>query len=193
MMKNRIRKMTMKVRVWIVALAGLLMMSVAVPFSASAQTTRETISKGDSTDRLYSLWNEMKSHQIKIYIEHTGLFVEQWQYFYGREIIGVDETTGTFILSPWKRLSSDKYVFNHDNKEFYIPGDYVVFGFSVDIALGTDWPYSAMFWNDPYTKVNNIEIDVSGFVRMVSVSIWVDSLNVYHNENCDSHSPWNPL
>lgn len=151
-----------------------------------------TIDDNNEVDELQKLWDNMKSNKIDVSITQGGVFIEKYQHFYGREIIGIDEKNGTFILSPWRMLGWDRDVIAGDDKSFSIPGDYVAFGFSVDISLGTDWPYSGVFWNDPNTPVDKVYIYVDGFVRSVDVKINVNRETVFEDTNCSSHKQWNP-
>ena len=132
----------------------------------------------------------IKTKQIKVDIYHGGAYLAKISNFYGRKITGINPD-GTYILGNWELLDG------HTNEamgvdEFWISGDYVMFAYSLDIVWGTDFPYSGVFWDDPYTSVNEIEIIHQGLCRNVSVTISVDQKTIYYCYDSPSHSEWKP-
>ena len=68
----------------------------------------------------------------------------------------------------------------------------VSFAYSFDVSLGTDFPYSGVFWNKPDRRVSDIDIELDGEVRTADITIKVDGTTVVNETNCSSHSEWTP-
>ena len=65
--------------------------------------------------------------------------------------------------------------------EILIDDDYVEFGFEFDIYLGTNWPYSDVFWtaeDSAREKVEYIWIEMSGSARYAEIYIYVNDKKV---------------
>lgn len=172
------------------------MMSLAVPFTASADNTTETsasVAGIRSNPNYYQdqveRFEKMQNKQIDVTINHGGYCIAKAVKLYGREAVGVDNN-GNFILGPWHCLDNRTYVDDMDDRTFKLPGTFVEFAFSLDIMWGTDWPYSDVFWNDYDTNVDNIYICFSGMCRKVSVDIQVNGKIVFYDWNCPSHKEW---
>ena len=131
-----------------------------------------------------SKFENMKSRTISIEIKNFGGFSRDKERFYARKVTGVKED-GSFILGGWE-------CFSNPSKNFTLPGNYVHFGYSVDITWGTDFPYSGPFWTKTNTQVDSIRITLSGICRMVYVNIDVNGTCVVNESNCSSHSEWRP-
>ena len=128
---------------------------------------------------------------FKAMIEPTRKY-KSTQTLYGCK--RVTQEDGTTKLGFWEKLKSfassfpEHYVENCD-----IAKDYVEFGFELDIADGTNWPYSGVFWNATDTarkESGNIDISVGGAVRNTTITIKVNKHEVYHDGNCNSHSQY---
>ena len=164
----------------LVLAAMLLCGALIVPASADS----------DIREKQLKRFEEMKNRKIDVEISHSGGYVMKLTKFYAREAIGVDED-GYFILGPWKCLDSDTNtpMFTHN---FQANGTCVAFAYSFDIVWGTDFPFSGVFWNDPWRDVKSVEVRLGGIVRMASCFIKVNDKWVYTCDNCDSHSEWKP-
>ena len=110
---------------------------------------------------------------------------------YARKIIGVNED-GTYQLSPWECISHRYNVSYCEDKQITLPATYIIFGYSFDIAWGTDWPYSKEFWNNANTVAEDIKILITGGTRTPDVVITVNGKDVYKNDNCPAHEQWIP-
>lgn len=133
-------------------------------------------------------YQTMKSKTVQIWIDNTGVFSRKTQKLWARQVTGV-QWDGSFNLGPWE-------CFENCSENFTLPGTYAVFGYSVDITWGTDWPYSGCFWgtNRIYDDelVDLIWIRLYGGCRDVGIHIQVNNRTVYQNRDCDSHSEWIP-
>ena len=129
---------------------------------------------------------------ISYEVDSASAWKEKTQRLMGKRIIGVD-SNGNPKLSGWEEISTDK----GDVKKYNISGAYAEFGFEVDVKLGTDWPYSDVFWRINDGVVSGIKIDTGGPCRNVNVKIEVkkaesDSYStVFEKKNCDSHHRYN--
>lgn len=135
-------------------------------------------------------YEEMKDRKITVTIDQDGLYVLKSSKFYAREIRGVNQD-GSFILGGWECLYSESTVPN-SLKTLQIPGTYAMFAYSCDIAWGTNFPYSGVFWSDINTPVKTIKIWPHGVVRDACMSISVNGKEVFYDFDCDSHSEWHP-
>ena len=136
-------------------------------------------------------FEELKTRQINIEFSHRGLYVANESMLYARKIIGVNED-GTYQLSPWECISHRYNVSYCEDKQITLPATYIIFGYSFDIAWGTDWPYSKEFWNNANTVAEDIKILITGGTRTPDVVITVNGKNVYKNDNCPAHEQWIP-
>ena len=61
---------------------------------------------------------------------------------------------------------------------------YDKFGYSFDVAMGTNWPYSQEFWNNANTAAENIKNVITGGCRTPEILIMVNDKRIYYNDNC---------
>ena len=129
----------------------------------------------------------MKKKTIRVWIDNDGLFCRKSQKLWARKVTGLSYD-GAFMLGPWE-------CFDNCSDNFSLPGTYVMFGYSVDVTLGTDWPYSGCFRGYDQIEgdlVDLIWIKLHGGARCVCITILVNDKVVYYKEDCDSHSEWRP-
>ena len=206
MMKNKLNKITKKARVGIAALAGIMMMSMAAPLTASAQsisTANETATTNSSMDeaarvalceRRMSQYLSLSRIKKKIYFINDGYYHTTNMKLYGRKILAVGYN-GNFILDDWEQLNTTTTLNGGgaDQLTLEVSGKYVAFAFSYDITWGTDYPYSGVFWNDIYnTNWQYININLGGTVRMADIEIKVGNKTVVSETNCSAHREWKP-
>ena len=133
-----------------------------------------------------SHFEELKTKQVNIEFSHRGLSI-----LYARKIVGVNED-GTYQIGPWECISHRSNVCYCEDKQITLPATYVIFGYSFDIAWGTDWPFGQEFWNNVNTTAEDIMIMITGGTRTPDVLIRVNGNTVYKNDNCSAHNQWIP-
>ncbi len=136
-------------------------------------------------------YEELQTRQINIDFYHRGLYVAADSMLYARKIVGVN-ADGTYQLSPWECISCRNNVCYCADKHITLPATYIIFGYSFDVAMGTDWPYSREFWNNANTVAENIKIVITGGCRTPEILIMVNGKRVYYNDNCPEHDQWIP-
>ena len=136
-----------------------------------------------------------KREAMKVKIKISELYTAKTVGFYGRPIIGVNESG--YTLGPWVKLW-DEYS-GRKNIELIIPGKYIAFGFEFDIQTGTDYPYSNVFMdytghdfiNNPHpNQAKTINIETGGTRREASIKIKVDDKVVVDEQKSNSHKPY---
>ena len=144
-----------------------------------------------SYEERYEQFCKLKNTTKTVSINNGGGFYATDIKFYGKKIIDVDPN-GNFILGPWEQLNTQTSVHGMKGKfSFDINGTYVAFAFSYDIAWGTDFPYSGVFWeNIYYTDWKEIKISFSGICRCAFTAIYLDDMRVFYDEGCPSHEEW---
>ena len=130
--------------------------------------------------------------KFKVDINVAGAYNTKTIAFYGRKSLGLNED-GSYKLGGWERLQNweGSWDSHTGDQSFEVLRKYVELGFEFDIASGTDWPYSDMFWSSSKTaneQVNYVYIDFGGARRRVSLKIQVNDRTLYSNDYCDSHS-----
>ena len=136
-------------------------------------------------------YQELQNKQINIDFSHRGLYIAENSILYARKIVGVNKD-GTYQLSPWECISNRTNVCYCQDKHITLPATYIIFGYSFDVAMGTDWPYSREFWNNANTVAENIKIVITGGCRTPEIIITVNGNTIYHNDNCSAHNQWIP-
>ena len=136
-------------------------------------------------------YEEIQNRQVNIDFSHRGLYVAAHSMLYARKIVGVN-ADGTYQLSPWECISHRDNVSYCDDKHITLPATYIIFGYSFDVAMGTNWPYSQEFWNNANTVAENIKIVITGGCRTPEIIITVNGNTIYHNDNCSAHNQWIP-
>lgn len=135
----------------------------------------------DNTDE-YSLRGYGSDGDIRVHLDHYGAYILKSFAFYGRELGG-----------NWVCLKNGKGLYLAE--AFPVSSRYVEFGFEFDIFLGTDWPYSNVFWTAAQTEQEaptDINIEMGGTIRMADIEITVNGKTVVDVTNCDAHNryPW---
>ena len=143
----------------------------------------------------------MRGKKIKIDFSEPTWYDLKSSKLYGRRVVGI-APNGEFLIGDWELLDE-----NTENHFHEVSGDYVAFAYSGDITWGTDFPFSRVFWNEPYRNVSDIRISWGGGVRNASITITVDhnapwwaikGTNLDQQRtgiwdtNCSSHSEWKP-
>ena len=136
-------------------------------------------------------YEKLQSSQVNIEFSQRALYTANESILYARKIVGVNPD-GTFQIGPWECISHRSNVCYCEDKNITLPATYVSFAYSYDIMWGTDWPFSAMFWNSTKEPARNISILISGGVRTPDVLIYVNDRQIYHNDNCSAHNQWIP-
>ena len=124
--------------------------------------------------------------QVSFKTNNGGVFRCKAQKLYGRPITGVDEN-GKLQLGGWVKLMDE----STGDQSRPIDGKYAEFGFSMDVASGTDWPYSGVFWTLDKGAAENIEISWGGGARTVWFKINVNGNEIFSDSNCSSHEEYN--
>ena len=136
-------------------------------------------------------YEEIQNRQVNIDFSHRGLYVAAHSMLYARKIVGVNGD-GTYQISPWECISHRNNVCYCEDKHITLPATYIIFGYSFDVAMGTDWPYSQVFWNNANTVAEKIKIVITGGCRTPEILIMVNDKRVYYNDNCQAHNQWIP-
>ncbi len=174
----------------VIAILTTVLMVLALPITAFAapgglHKPRRTY------EQAVKHFEELKNQQVNIRFSHRGLYVANESILYARQIVGVNED-GTYQIGPWECISHRYNVCYCEDKTITLPATYVIFGYSFDIAWGTDWPYGQEFWNNVNTPAKDIMILITGGTRTPDVLIMVNEKEVYRNENCQAHKQWIP-
>ncbi|MBP5222479.1 MAG: hypothetical protein J6Z35_04875 [Lachnospiraceae bacterium] len=138
--------------------------------------------------------NELLDTDKTIKISNKGVYHAKNVCLYGRRIKSVSES-GEFILGGWEAIDSDHSIggIGIGTTTYTVSGAFVTFAFSFDVAGGTDFPYSGIFWNDIYNNSwEDIDITLGGTCRMADITITVGGKTVVNEENCSSHDEWTP-
>jgi len=168
---------------FIAVLTVLCLLCAVMIFPASADSARR--------EEQLKKYEQMQHSSIHVNIANNGFYHLKSSKLYIRKVIGVDGN-GDFILGGWERVFNRSDVgFDHVD-DVTLSGTAVCFAYSFDITIGTDFPYSGVFWNKPDTQVSDIDIKTSGGVRTASITIQVDGKTVVNESNCSSHSEWTP-
>ena len=205
MMKKTFARITKKVRVGIAALAGIMIMTMAIPHYVSAETihTANETATGSCMDeatrvalceRRMNQYLALSGIKKKIHFLNDGYYHATNMKLYGRKILAVGYN-GDFVLDDWEQLNTTTTLNGGgaDQLTLEISGKYVAFAFSYDITWGTDYPYSGVFWNDIYnTNWHYIDINLGGTVRMADIEIKVGEKTVVNETNCSRHNEWKP-
>ena len=184
--------------------ATITMATVAAPVSA------ETAPAGDTAPYLSSIsgisqdaqakLQEMSQHRITVHLGRSQWFEAKSAKLYGRQVKGFD-ANGNCILGPWELIHDGAKEFHH---KFEIKGTYVMFGYTLDVVWGTDFPYSGVFWDNTNARMNSIYIDYGGGCRNVNIKImavYTEAGDNYKKEkrrevvnerNCSAHKEWKP-
>ena len=126
------------------------------------------------------------SDSMRVIIKNYSGYTLKSVAFYGR-----------FSGGNWHRFYSDTSVYAPSKISFSMSKSWAcnAFGFEFDQKDGTDWPFSGPFWytNDTSSsaKPDEIEITLTGILRMANITIKVDGREVFSDTNCDSHSQYN--
>ena len=159
----------------------LLCAAVMVPAFADSARREEQLKK----------FEEMQHSSIHVTITNCGFYHLKSSKLYVRKVTGVD-SDGNFILGGWEKAYSRNGVGFDSVETVVISGTAVSFAYSFDVSLGTDFPYSGVFWNKPDRRVSDIDIELDGEVRTADITIKVDGTTVVNETNCSSHSEWTP-
>ncbi len=171
---------------------ALITMCLVLAFPLNAYAAPGGLHKPRRTyEQAVEHFEEIKNKQVHIRFSHRGLYVANESILYARKIVGVNED-GTYQLSPWECISHRSNVAYCSDKEITLPATYVIFGYSLDITWGTDWPYSQQFWNNVNTVAEDVRILITGGNRTPDVLIMLNGNTVYKNENCSAHNQWIP-
>lgn len=124
--------------------------------------------------------------EVKFKTNNGGAFRCKSQKLYGRPITGVDDK-GNLQLGGWEKLMDE----STGDQSRTLDGKYAEFGFSFDVASGTDWPYTGVFWTLDKGAAEDIEISWGGAVRNVWVKINVNGNEIFSDSDCSSHDEYN--
>ena len=132
------------------------------------------------------------SGSFPVHIDVAGAYNTNTVAFYGRKSLGRN-SDGTYKLCGWETLRKKEgsWATHIPNQDFTVSNEYVELGFEFDIALGTDWPYSGVFWKSTDTareKINSVLINFGGTNRITTLTIKVNGNKVFHDGNWDKHS-----
>ena len=134
--------------------------------------------------------DQMKRDKIEVSVMNNGYYIAKKAVLYGRKIVDVDEN-GNFILSNWEVIDNRTNMCN-SAKYFTVPANYVCFGYSLDVVLGTDFPFSKVFWSNPDQQLRKLSVQFSGGCRNVNMRIYVNDKLIVDEWNCSSHKEWKP-
>ena len=182
-MKNRMKKVIAIITMCLIL--ALPINTFAAPIINNPNTPHRTY------EEAVKYYEDLKTQQVNIEFSQRALYVANHSYLYARKIVGVNED-GTFQLGPWECISHRYNVCYSEDKQITLPATYVAFGYSYDVSLGTDWPFSQQFWYDTTTPAKDIKIVITGGVRTPEIWIWVNGNIRYFNDNCPAHNQWIP-
>ena len=120
--------------------------------------------------------------EVNFKTNNGGIYRCKAQKLYGRPITGVDEN-GKLQLGGWEKLMDE----STGDQSRKLNGKYAEFGFSMDVAAGTDWPYTGVFWTIDKGAAENIEISWGGGARTVWFKINVNGNEIFSDSDCSSH------
>lgn len=175
--KGRERQMKLTRIIALILAASILCIGLVAGAGAESSYYDEQVKKFEA----------MKNKKIGVWIDNGGMYSRKTQKFWARKVIGL-AYDGGFQLGPWE-------CFDNCSDNFVLPGTYVMFGYSVDITWGTDWPYSGCFRTFKEIEgplVDLIRIQLWGLCRSVGIKISINNETVYYNEDCDAHNEWVP-
>ncbi|MCR5206838.1 MAG: hypothetical protein K6E47_17550 [Lachnospiraceae bacterium] len=197
---------TLTAKIFAAIMALIIFASFAGRISVSANQSESDITEQELIDNVIKIFYNKASYEERyeqfcklknttktVSMDNGGGFYATDIKFYGRKIIDVDPN-GNFILGPWEQLNIQTSVHGMVGKfSFDINGTYVAFAFSYDIAWGTNFPYSGVFWeNIYYTDWKEIKIRLTGICRCAFTAIYLDDMRVFFEENSPSHEEWKP-
>ena len=197
---------TLTAKIFAAIMALIIFASFAGRISVSANQSESDITEQELIDNVIKIFYNKASYEERyeqfcklknttktVSMDNGGGFYATDIKFYGRKIIDVDPN-GNFILGPWEQLNIQTSVHGMVGKfSFDINGAYVAFAFSYDIAWGTNFPYSGVFWeNIYYTDWKEIKIRLTGICRCAFTAIYLDDMRVFFEENSPSHEEWKP-
>ena len=197
---------TLTAKIFAAIMALIIFASFAGRISVSANQSESDITEQELIDNVIKIFYNKASYEERyeqfcklknttktVSMDYGGGFYATDIKFYGRKIIDVDPN-GNFILGPWEQLNIQTSVHGMVGKfSFDINGAYVAFAFSYDIAWGTNFPYSGVFWeNIYYTDWKEINIRLTGICRCAFTAIYLDDMRVFFEENSPSHEEWKP-
>ena len=197
---------TLTAKIFAAIMALIIFASFAGRISVSANQSESDITEQELIDNVIKIFYNKASYEERyeqfcklknttktVSMDNGGGFYATDIKFYGRKIIDVDPN-GNFILGPWEQLNTQTSVHGMVGKfSFDINGTYVAFAFSYDIAWGTNFPYSGVFWeNIYYTDWKEIKIRLTGICRCAFTAIYLDDIRVFFEENSPSHEEWKP-
>ena len=194
----------------IALIASLFTAAMITTGAAAAPVCAETVKPDDiakyassvsatSQDEQAKL-QEMLQHRITVHLGRSQWFEAKSAKLYGRQVKGFD-ANGNYILGPWELIHDGAKEFHH---KFEIRGTYVMFGYTLDVIWGTDFPYSGVFWDNTGARMNSIYIDYGGGCRNVNIKIMAvyteagdnykteKKREVVNEKNCSAHKEWKP-
>ncbi|MBQ7154993.1 MAG: hypothetical protein IJR85_05505, partial [Synergistaceae bacterium] len=152
----------------------------------------------DESPYMYGVGPHTKGY-FTVDIKTAGAYNTNVVAFYGRKCLGLNED-GSYKLGAWEKLKNWEAIddqfwgINVDNQNFKISRKYVELGFEFDIAWGTRWPYSNVFWKADKTmnqQVDNVLIEFGGTVRFSNILIKVNDKQEFYEGSCWSKSQYN--
>ncbi|SDM22013.1 hypothetical protein SAMN05216520_13612 [Kandleria vitulina] len=123
---------------------------------------------------------------VKLTLSPATAYKEKHVKFYGRPIVGINKD-GSFKLGDWEALICEGNMKAGD-QIYTLKAKFAEFAFSFDIKLGTDWPYSDIFWTIDKGRAKDINIDWGGTVRHSKIKIKVNGNTIVNKSNLSSHS-----
>ena len=166
--------------------------------SADSEQT-ESLSEDTGDDTTYDIPDGGRGGTylpIDVHIDRPEWWSGKTMAFYAQR------SDGTWVrLMYWSEYKeSDTDGKPDGDKNFTVYNSYVAFGFEVDVDVGTQYPYSGVFWeeNKDLAKTgepSKINIDLKGTSFNVSVKISVNDTLVVEEYNCSSKVPygWNDI
>ena len=132
--------------------------------------------------------------KFTVNIDVAGAYNTKSIAFYGRKSLGLNDD-GSYKLGGWEKLKgwTGSWDTHTGDQSFEVLRKYVELGFEFDIASGTDWPYSGVFWTAGKTldeQVDSVFIDFGGTVRSANIQIKVNGREVFSGTDCDSHKQY---
>ena len=173
----------MKLKKLIACVLAAILLCTLMMVPASAESSRR--------EEQQKKFENMQHSSVHVTITCDGGYYQKSSKLYVRKVTGVDQD-GNFILSGWEKVYDRSDVPFNDTYTVILPGTSVCFAYSFDVRIGTDFPYSGVFWNKPDVQVSNITIAADGLVRTPSIKITVDGTTVVNESNCSAHSEWTP-
>lgn len=217
-MKNTNRKMNKKNKLAAMLAAVMVATTVSsigasaqtMPVSGASEKTAVCVSAAQQNNRPGKVgqrirWddeNEKKDNSPDnpaartrtIRVKNSGWYSIKNLKIYGRMASNLAED-GSLGPGKWVQLTDTTSMagLGFSNFSIDIPTAYESFALSFDVVGGTDFPYSGVFWTDnDCTRLEEIQINISGTCRMADVKIMVGDKTVVDESNCSSHSEWNP-